>query len=217
MVPEMPRLGPCRSAAREPAARGAVRTRGETTRPVDDTHSTDRDLRHDRRERTGGPGRPGGGLPHRTAEAAPTALEPADGVRRLGRRRPSGHVPSSSGKPSSTEHLSRVYESRKRPGVKLKLWVNYSLMGTNLRHTPEICLPSGGWTKVESLTRVFDVPSGEAGPRSSSRGWATAKVNWSGTSAFGTTFLVKASWRTTSAAFRSRVRAVTAGRRAAHR
>ena len=29
--------------------------------------------------------------------------------------------------------------------------------GTNLRHTPEICLPSGGWTKIESQSKVLSV------------------------------------------------------------
>jgi EpsI family protein len=59
----------------------------------------------------------------------------------------------------TTEYLNRVYESRKHPGLRLTLWINYSRNGTNLRHTPEICLPSGGWTKVESQTRVLDVPT----------------------------------------------------------
>src|SRR3954452_7559495 len=45
----------------------------------------------------------------------------------------------------TTEYLNRVYESRKQPGLQLTLWINYSVKGTNLRHTPEICLPSGGW------------------------------------------------------------------------
>jgi hypothetical protein len=58
----------------------------------------------------------------------------------------------------TTEFLNRTYESRSRPGHKLRLWVNYSRQGTNLRHTPEICLPSGGWTKIESQTRVLLVP-----------------------------------------------------------
>ncbi len=58
----------------------------------------------------------------------------------------------------TTEFLNRTYESRKQPGLRLRLWINYSLHGTNLRHTPEICLPSGGWTKIESLTRVLAVP-----------------------------------------------------------
>jgi hypothetical protein len=31
--------------------------------------------------------------------------------------------------------------------------------GTNLRHTPEICLPSGGWNKIESQTKVLTVPA----------------------------------------------------------
>jgi hypothetical protein len=58
----------------------------------------------------------------------------------------------------TTEHLNRTYESSKQPGVRLRLWINYSLSGNNLRHTPEICLPSGGWSKIESMTRVIDVP-----------------------------------------------------------
>ncbi len=64
----------------------------------------------------------------------------------------------------TTEYLSREYECRTRPGLKLNLWVNYSIMGTNLRHTPEICLPSGGWEKIEAQTRVFEIPAGGGPP-----------------------------------------------------
>src|SRR5262245_4569386 len=59
----------------------------------------------------------------------------------------------------TTEYLNRVYENRKQPGLRLSLWINYSVKGTNLRHTPEICLPSGGWNKIESQTKVLAVPS----------------------------------------------------------
>ncbi len=55
----------------------------------------------------------------------------------------------------TTEYLNRVYKSRTQPGLQLSLWINYSAKGTNLRHTPEICLPSGGWTKIESQTKVL--------------------------------------------------------------
>ena len=65
---------------------------------------------------------------------------------------------------NATEYLSRVYESRRFPGLQLKLWANYSDAGHNLRHTPETCLPAGGWTKIESQTRVFEVPSGDGPP-----------------------------------------------------
>jgi Protein of unknown function (DUF3485) len=54
----------------------------------------------------------------------------------------------------TTEYLNRVYESRTQPGLRLTLWINYSEKGTNLRHTPAICLPSGGWTEIESQTKV---------------------------------------------------------------
>lgn len=56
------------------------------------------------------------------------------------------------------DYLSRVYTNPARPGVALTLWINYSETGLNLRHTPEICLPSGGWAKVESQCRQMEVP-----------------------------------------------------------
>lgn len=56
------------------------------------------------------------------------------------------------------DYLNRVYEDRAHPGRRLWLWVNYSRKGLNLRHSPEICLPSGGWSKVESQCRVVSVP-----------------------------------------------------------
>ncbi len=64
----------------------------------------------------------------------------------------------------TTEYLNRVYQSREHPGLKFTLWINYSEKGTNLRHTPEICLPSGGWTKIESQTTVLTVSSGNGIP-----------------------------------------------------
>jgi EpsI family protein len=60
----------------------------------------------------------------------------------------------------TTEYLSRSYENPKYPTARLRLWINFSLQGTNLRHSPKICLPSGGWTEIESLTRVLPVPVG---------------------------------------------------------
>jgi EpsI family protein len=62
----------------------------------------------------------------------------------------------------TSEYLNRTYESRKQPGVRLRVWINYSTWGNNLRHTPEICLPSGGWSKIESMTREINVPLGPA-------------------------------------------------------
>jgi hypothetical protein len=61
----------------------------------------------------------------------------------------------------TTEFINRTYESRKHAGPSLRLWINYSRQGNNLRHTPEICLPSGGWNKIESQTSVLSVPLGE--------------------------------------------------------
>jgi hypothetical protein len=64
------------------------------------------------------------------------------------------------------DYLNREYESRTRPGVRFRLWVNYSRLGNNLRHSPEVCLPSGGWTKVESECRVIPIerPGGTSQP-----------------------------------------------------
>jgi hypothetical protein len=59
----------------------------------------------------------------------------------------------------TSEYLNRIYESPKHSGLSLRLWINYSSEGTNLRHTPEICLPSGGWTKIESQTRELAISS----------------------------------------------------------
>jgi Protein of unknown function (DUF3485) len=61
----------------------------------------------------------------------------------------------------TTEYVNRTYESRTQAGLSFRLWINYSRHGNNLRHTPEICLPSGGWDKIESQTRVLSVPVGE--------------------------------------------------------
>jgi hypothetical protein len=57
----------------------------------------------------------------------------------------------------TSEYLNRVYENRSQPGLRLTLWINYSEKGTNLRHTPEICLPSGGWNKIESQTKELSI------------------------------------------------------------
>jgi hypothetical protein len=56
--------------------------------------------------------------------------------------------------------VNRVYEDTASPGRTLTLWMNYSKTGLNMRHSPEVCLPSGGWTKVESATHDLEV----AGP-----------------------------------------------------
>ena len=64
----------------------------------------------------------------------------------------------------ATDHLNRIYEDTTHPGRRVSLWINYSEHGLNLRHSPEVCLPSGGWSKVESLCRVVEV-DGPAGAR----------------------------------------------------
>ncbi len=58
------------------------------------------------------------------------------------------------------DYLNRIYEDPSRPGRPLRLWINYSIHGLNLRHSPEVCLPSGGWKKVEAQTRVLTIRNG---------------------------------------------------------
>jgi len=64
----------------------------------------------------------------------------------------------------STEHLNRIYENRKDPSLRLALWINYSNLGLNMRHSPEKCLPSGGWSKIESLCQEVPVNDGRGNP-----------------------------------------------------
>ncbi len=62
------------------------------------------------------------------------------------------------------DYLSRTYEDPAHPGRALRLWINYSVHGLNLRHSPEVCLPSGGWTKVESRTRPISIERPDSAP-----------------------------------------------------
>lgn len=62
-------------------------------------------------------------------------------------------------KSQATDCLNRVYVDTEHPGRSVGLWVNYSEHGLNLRHSPEICLPSGGWEKIESQSRALELPA----------------------------------------------------------
>ena len=55
------------------------------------------------------------------------------------------------------DYLNRVYEDSKNPGRRVWLWINYSKKGLNMRHSPEVCLPSGGWSKIEAQCKVITV------------------------------------------------------------
>ncbi len=105
--------------------------------------------------------------------AAQAALEDLSEIERPPLRRPLASLPRSLGtwngvdlainadvlrESQATEVISRSYESPKYPGIKLTLWVNYSLHGNNMRHSPEVCLPSNGWSKVEAHSRVVPIP-----------------------------------------------------------
>jgi EpsI family protein len=61
----------------------------------------------------------------------------------------------------SDDYLNRVYQDQKHPGRRLTVWINYSVHGLNMRHSPEVCLPSTGWTKVEARSRVMTLELGD--------------------------------------------------------
>src|SRR5580692_7547561 len=111
-----------------------------------------------------------------TGMAAQAALETINRTERPALRMPLASIPLDLGnwagrdepvdsdiieRAQTTEYLNRTYDSRTQAGLSLRLWINYSRFGNNLRHTPEICLPSGGWNKIESQTRVLAVPVAE--------------------------------------------------------
>ena len=104
------------------------------------------------------------------------AIERLSAIERPDLRRPLSTLPMTLGKwvghseeidpkilqeSQATECLSRTYSNPKYPGMALSLWINYSKEGSNMRHSPEICLPSHGWTKVESLTKIMGIPGTE--------------------------------------------------------
>lgn len=64
----------------------------------------------------------------------------------------------------ATEYVSRSYTNPRWPGITLSLWINYSTMGDNMRHSPEVCLPSHGGVKIESQTRVLPIPGPDGHP-----------------------------------------------------
>ena len=77
------------------------------------------------------------------------------------------------------------------------------------------CRPAAG--PRSSRRRGSSSPGRRRPRRPRSRGWVTARVNWSSTWDSGTTFSEKVSWRTTSGACRSPAGAATGRPRAARR
>ncbi len=67
-------------------------------------------------------------------------------------------------KTQATDWVNRVYEHPNHRNRPIKLWINYSETGLNLRHSPEVCLPSGGWEKVESHCREVELARGPGTP-----------------------------------------------------
>ncbi len=52
------------------------------------------------------------------------------------------------------DYLNRVYVHQDDPRLEISLWINFSKYGNNMRHSPEVCLPSSGWSRVESACRT---------------------------------------------------------------
>lgn len=69
----------------------------------------------------------------------------------------------------ATEFLNRTYQSKADPRRQVSLWINFSTTGLNMRHSPEICLPSSGWDKSEALTREVQVRRPDGSPQTISR------------------------------------------------
>jgi EpsI family protein len=57
------------------------------------------------------------------------------------------HVLQESG---ADDYLNREYIDPRDSRRRLMLWINYSTQGYNLCHSPEVCLPSGGFTKIDA-------------------------------------------------------------------
>lgn len=57
------------------------------------------------------------------------------------------HILAESG---ADDYVNREYVDSRDPQRRLTLWINYSTQGYNLCHTPEVCLPSGGFTKIDA-------------------------------------------------------------------
>ena len=64
--------------------------------------------------------------------------------------------PSIVEKAQTDDYLNRVYEDSRHPGRRVWLWMNYSRKGNEPAALAEVCLPSGGWEKVESQCRVIE-------------------------------------------------------------
>ncbi|WP_435022157.1 EpsI family protein [Tundrisphaera sp. TA3] len=104
--------------------------------------------------------------------AAQAGLESMSRIDRPPLRRPLGSLPHRLGswvgvdqevdprirqESQATELVSRIYENPAFPGARLNLWVNFSMIGDNMRHSPAICFPSQGWTRIESQTETIPV------------------------------------------------------------
>lgn len=57
----------------------------------------------------------------------------------------------------ATEFVNRTYTNPRFPNIRLNLWINFSLIGDNMRHSPTVCFPSQGWERVESQTGTVQV------------------------------------------------------------
>jgi hypothetical protein len=59
----------------------------------------------------------------------------------------------------ASEYVNRTYTNPRFPGVALSLWINYSLVGNNMHHSPTGCLPAHGNHLVESKSSLDQIPA----------------------------------------------------------
>src|SRR5262249_24631931 len=116
--------------------------------------------------------------------AAQAALERMNRTDRPALRRPLATVPRELGdwigweqpvepdiveRAQTTEYLSRVYESRARPGLRLQLLINCAREGQNPGHPRGVCWRPGGWPKIEPQPRALPIDTGGDSPTLISR------------------------------------------------
>jgi hypothetical protein len=116
--------------------------------------------------------------------AAQAALESLSKIERPSLRKPLASLPMVLGEwvgkevevdkkieeeSQATEFISRTYVNPKYPGMPLSVWINFSIKGDNMRHSPAICLPMNGSVLEESQTRVLAISAPSARITSVSR------------------------------------------------
>ncbi len=186
-----------------------------STRSKHVTNSAGLPLRWDAVHRPGGPGRPGADQsraigPPSCAPSPRSRCGSATGSVPINRYSPTS---SSDPRPPTTSAASMRAASIRGCSSTSGSTIRASA-GTCATPRRSACRPAAG--PRSSRPRACSKSPPAETLRPGSPGWLTAGENWSSMWASGTMSSVKASWRTTSGAYRLPVGPVTAGRLAAH-